>query len=87
MTKPTETAPTVVLTPEEASRRSWEQFQQRASAYAEEHLGAPCPECGARSGYNEVSGVMIQTHPGNKTVDGHRDSCSQNTNAPRRPRQ
>ena len=72
-------APAVVLTPEEAARKEWQEFQAKATEYAETQMEAPCPKCGARPGYNEVTGIRVRSYSGRTAIDGHRDSCPLNT--------
>ena len=80
---------TIVLTPEEARRQEWEEFQAADTAHqnAEKAKGnLPCPECGMISGYNPVTGIQVRSHLGREVIEGHRDSCSRNVSAKAPPK-
>ena len=75
--KKVQAEPAVVLTPEEATRREWEAFVARDMEWRQGKT--PCPKCGAVAGYNPVTGVQVRSYIGKKMIDGHRDSCPENT--------
>lgn len=75
---------TIVLTPEEARRQEWEEFNAADSAYQREQKAAgnlPCPDCGVIAGYNPVTGISVKSHIGRETIEGHRDSCPRNVSS------
>lgn len=68
---------TVVLSPEEARRMEWEEFQAQDQEY-QKTAPPVCPDCGARSGYNPVTGIQVRSHIGREVIEGHRDNCPRN---------
>ena len=75
---------TVVLTPEEARRKEWEEFQQADVNHQEAQRAngnTPCPECGAFAGYNPVTGIQVRSYIGRELIEGHRDSCSRHVSS------
>ena len=74
----------VVVTPEEARRREWDELQKQDTAWQEEQKAAgngPCPDCGAYKDYNPITGVHVVTHFGREDVAGHRDNCPRNVSS------